>query len=141
MGRVTFNGDIATAESQAYIRREEQRIYAQAGKDEFQLAREVELLYRDNGLEPGTFYRAGYNAHDRDGGSGSGFAFVNPIRWALGFALVLFAVAWMNNFGNHSPEQQVYDKWIDCERDKTRGRIPRTTDCGPRPKIPESGRM
>jgi hypothetical protein len=110
MGRVTFNGNIATAESQAYIRRARQAIYAQTGKDEFALAREEELLYRENGLVPGTFLRAGstdvieggYSGDREDydmpryrNRSGLGGLLRDFLGWCAGFALIIVALALM----------------------------------------------
>lgn len=117
MGRVTFNGNVATPESQAYIRSAELAIFS-TNEDEFVKARKVEFLYRDNGLEPGTFFRAGsvgngerepqqvsaYSSPSYSGGLGSGLM-AKLIRWCIGFALIFFAVAWMNDFGIHTPEE------------------------------------
>jgi hypothetical protein len=115
MGRVVFNGRVATTESQVYIRRAEQAILAQKGKDEWQLAREVENLYRENGLEPGTFFAGGsldVSADERnhaftgesDMGRYSGGGFLaglirDALRWLGGFVLLLIALALMKFWG------------------------------------------
>lgn len=119
MGQVTFSGNRATPESIAYIKRAEQAIYAKGGnKDNFALAREVDMLYIENGLEPGTFNRAGtdgtlppiQNMYDDTPRSyySSGGGFVNEVKslclqflgYVFGLA-ILFGGIWLMSVMGH----------------------------------------
>lgn len=106
MGQVTFNGDIATAESQAYIKQIEVEILSSPG-DKFQKARELEIFYQNNGLKPGTFERAGSGmvGYDRDDNRpvyrhmdmGNVPGFFRDIIW--GAVLILLLVGGLKIFG------------------------------------------
>ena len=101
MGRVTFDGDVATVESQAFIRSEELRILSDPG-DQFQKARQLELMYLENGLEPGTMIRGGVRNvrqdYDDEPESGGGM-FKSLIGKLLGFLLLIIAIGLAGRWG------------------------------------------
>lgn len=100
MGQVTFNGNVATAESQVYIRREEQRIMSQPGKTQYQMAREIEILYRTNGLELYSPIRAGsHDVMNEDDMKPRRGIIATGLGWLAGFILIVIATILMKVFG------------------------------------------
>lgn len=102
MGRVTFNGNVATSESMVLIRTGELKIL-QSEWDEYTKARKIEQWYQEHGLIPYTNLRAGSDQAPGDKPD-IPFRVWGPIRqgigWVGGFILCLIALRLMELWGH-----------------------------------------
>lgn len=103
MGYVTFNGDTATPESQVFIEQRKLEIL-QSSSDEFTKARQLERLYIQNGLIPGTMIRAGSldtKVARRNAAFSDTFGkmVTGGIKYLMGMFALLLAIHFMSKWG------------------------------------------